>query len=379
MTTIISSTTSAEPARRSRLAIVASSAYGLERDCRHIVGHALKRGNAVLCAAPGFPIGVAGSGALAGASLMNLPTEENAPHLTNTARARTALDRAFTDWRPDTVLASDLGAVPIAQRTARRARLAHVSCLLSDVPTLPTSGFLGRIGIRRALTRALNGCRTIFVADPSVTEHLANLGIAGRSAANSVVVGTGISLADIAQRPLPEIDDGIRFAVVVEPEDDGTVPFWTDISRRLGKHGHATVVVKTRPASPFAAGSSLIAARTGPGQEDESSLAGWIAEAHVLIQLAAPQVFADSIMVALAIGRPLLAIDTPAHRRLIDERVNGVLLPSPDADAIVAGAASLLRRPDLFPSMARASRAKAERHFDATAFATRILDALQLR
>ena len=83
-------------------------------------------------------------------------------------------------------------------------------------------------------------------------------------------------------------------------------------------------------------------------------------------------------MTALAIGRPLLALDTPAHRRLIDERVNGVLLPSPDADAIVAGAASLLRRPDLFPSMARASRAKAERHFDASAFATRILDTLQL-
>ena len=264
MATIISSTTGVEPARRSRLAIVASSAYTLERDCRHIVTHALKRGNAVLCAAPGFPIGVAGSGALAGASLMNLPTQENAPRLMDTARARSALDRAFTDWRPDTVLASDLGAIPLSQRTARRARLAHVSGLLSDTPELPTSSFLGRIGIKHALTRALNGCRTIFVADPSVTEHLARLGIAGRSAANTMTVGAGISLADTAQQPLPEIDDGIRFAVVVEPEDDGTVPFWTEISRRLGEHGHTTVVVKKRPASPLAAGTSLIATPAGP-------------------------------------------------------------------------------------------------------------------
>jgi glycosyltransferase involved in cell wall biosynthesis len=67
------------------------------------------------------------------------------------------------------------------------------------------------------------------------------------------------------------------------------------------------------------------------------------------------------LLQALAAGRPILATDVAGCRETVDERVNGCLVAPRDAAALADAMESFLRRPDLIPAMARASRAKAER------------------
>ena len=59
-------------------------------------------------------------------------------------------------------------------------------------------------------------------------------------------------------------------------------------------------------------------------------------------------------------------------RETVDERVNGVLVAPRDPEALAEAMESFLRRPDLIPAMARASRGKAER-FDSVAAVRRTM------
>jgi glycosyltransferase involved in cell wall biosynthesis len=73
------------------------------------------------------------------------------------------------------------------------------------------------------------------------------------------------------------------------------------------------------------------------------------------------------VLEALAMGRPVITTNAPGCRDTVDERVNGCLVSPGDPAALAAAMQTFLKRPDLIPHLARASRAKAERRFDATA------------
>ena len=71
-----------------------------------------------------------------------------------------------------------------------------------------------------------------------------------------------------------------------------------------------------------------------------------------------------SVLEAMAAGRPIITTNGPGCRETVDERINGCLVPPSDPTALAASMETFLKRPDLIPSLARASRAKAERRFD---------------
>jgi glycosyltransferase involved in cell wall biosynthesis len=88
--------------------------------------------------------------------------------------------------------------------------------------------------------------------------------------------------------------------------------------------------------------------------------------------------FAHEVAEAMACGRPAITTDVPGCRETVDERVSGVLVPPRDAMALASAIESFLRRPDLIPWMAQASRHKAERRFDAQAVNRTLLRLLGL-
>ena len=67
------------------------------------------------------------------------------------------------------------------------------------------------------------------------------------------------------------------------------------------------------------------------------------------------------VLEAMAAGRPIITSDIIGCRDTVDERVNGCLVKAGDAEALAVAMESFLKRPDLIPPIARASRAKAER------------------
>jgi glycosyltransferase involved in cell wall biosynthesis len=67
------------------------------------------------------------------------------------------------------------------------------------------------------------------------------------------------------------------------------------------------------------------------------------------------------VLEAMAAGRPIITTNVAGCRDTVDERVNGCLVEPGNARSLAEAMESFLKRPDLIPPIARASRAKAER------------------
>ncbi len=97
---------------------------------------------------------------------------------------------------------------------------------------------------------------------------------------------------------------------------------------------------------------------------DGRDMAKSIGRCHVFVHTAHDASVPDGALHALSMGRPLIASDAAGSRELVDERVNGCLFKPGDPASLVSAMESFLKRPDLIPAMARASRQKAERRYD---------------
>ena len=77
-------------------------------------------------------------------------------------------------------------------------------------------------------------------------------------------------------------------------------------------------------------------------------------------------------------GRPVITSTSRGCRVVVREAGNGLLVRAGDAAALAGAMARLLQRPDLIPSMSRASRQLAESQFDSRRINALLLSALDL-
>lgn len=84
-----------------------------------------------------------------------------------------------------------------------------------------------------------------------------------------------------------------------------------------------------------------------------------------------------SIQEAMAMGLPVITTDVPGCRDLIDEGLNGFLIPPRDPEALADAITRFIVYPELRQMMGHQSRVAAEREFDAAAINTRIIAALE--
>lgn len=104
----------------------------------------------------------------------------------------------------------------------------------------------------------------------------------------------------------------------------------------------------------------------------------YLARAHVLVLPARCDVIPQSLMEAAAIGRPIITSTSRGCRAVVREGENGMIVPAGDATALGGAMARVLLRPDLIPSMARASRQLAETQFDSRRINALLRNALDL-
>jgi glycosyltransferase involved in cell wall biosynthesis len=89
-----------------------------------------------------------------------------------------------------------------------------------------------------------------------------------------------------------------------------------------------------------------------------------LAECHIFVYPAHAEGMPQPVLEAMAAGRPIITTNVAGCRDTVDERVNGCLVEAGNARALAAAMESFLKRPDLIPPIARASRTKAERFCD---------------
>jgi glycosyltransferase involved in cell wall biosynthesis len=104
----------------------------------------------------------------------------------------------------------------------------------------------------------------------------------------------------------------------------------------------------------------------------------YIARAHAIVLPARGDTIPKPLVEAIAMGRPVITSTARGCRAAVREGSNGMLVPSGDPTALALAMARLLLRPDLIPSMSRASRELAESQFDCRRVNAQLLDALDL-
>jgi glycosyltransferase involved in cell wall biosynthesis len=71
-----------------------------------------------------------------------------------------------------------------------------------------------------------------------------------------------------------------------------------------------------------------------------------------------------ALLEAAAMGKPLITTDTVGCREVVDDRVNGFLVPVKDAEALARTMVRLIKNPEMRERMGTAGREKMQREFD---------------
>ena len=183
-------------------------------------------------------------------------------------------------------------------------------------------------------------------------------------------------------QPLPPVNNGLVFLMIARLDEAKGVRDYCEAARiAKAKAPNATFQLAGTPGTAKTAISgdaikSYADCVTYVGELDDVRTA--LGKCHVYVYPSHAEGMPRSVLEALAAGRPIITTNVPGCRDTVDERINGCLVPPADVPGLAIGMESFLKRPDLIPSLARASRAKAERRFDVTAVNRTLLGVLGL-
>lgn len=372
--------------RGRRVALIASFAPSLVIFRADLIQRLVGLGHEVLCLAPDFDAGVRAQVEALGAETGDYPLARRGLNPIEDIASLRALRAALVRFRPDVVM----GYTPKpAIYGALAARMAGVPRIVPMITGLGYA-FLGE-GPRHRLVRAITSrlyARAFRVSHAAIFHNKDDLAQLQRARvlpaglAAHVVGGSGVDLTRFPEQPLPPI--GPADGPASGPPASGQGLTFLMIARLLRYKGvvdYCRAARAVRLQAPSARFLLVGPEEQGPGGLTAAALAEWsdcvtylgpqadvrpfLAQCHVFVLPSHDgEGLPRTILEALATGRPVITTQSRGCRETVDERVNGCLTPIGDPAALAEAMQSFLRRPDLIPAMARASRRKAERLFD---------------
>lgn len=367
-----------------RVAVIAPSGDILLHEQADFIATLLARQHAVLALVPEADAAILPALAGRGLSAAVYPLPGTAPTYLAGRKSIAGLTAAMTEWRPHAVLACGLRSAMLGATAARMAGIERRVCLVRSLPrtVVADDGKVASWGWRRLLRKGLRASHAIVLHNEAQRSRLLAAGLLPPSAVVAVVAGDGVDITAWQPQRLPPLAaagvPALSFLMLGRLDaSNGAVEFCEA----------ARLVHKSAPETRFVLSGQ-------PGDIDPAVLAGYadcvefvdrqadprplIAAAHVVVATPRDDGPPRALLEALAAGRPVIASDISGCREAVDERVNGVLIRPGDGPALAAAIMGYLKRPDLIPAMARASRSKAERRFDVNAVNAALLAACGL-
>lgn len=300
-------------------------------------------------------------------------------------------ERAIADhlrqFAPHIVVASGPRTASLGVTLGKAAGAARIVLIVNGLAALgadgsDAGGWLREANTRRRRKATIAGASVVVFHNPDDPRTLIADDLMPAGKPHIVTAGSGIDLARFAEAPLPPFGDGLAFLMLARLDPaQGVATFAEAASRVKEKAPGARFLVAGPEGSPPDGLTAASLARYKGAVEylgDVADVRPLIAAAHVLVHPSLSEGLPGALLEGLAMGRPLIASDIPGSRTTIDERVNGVLVPAGRAEELATAIQSFLKRPDLIPAMARASRAKAERLFDERTVIAQMIEAMQL-
>ncbi len=353
-----------------RVAIIAPDGLSLLRQRSELITDILARRHSVLALVPEHAAQSIPALAERGIAAATFPYKSDQPSILTDRQTVAAIAAQLADWRAHVALCYGVKTLSLGALAAKKSRVTRRVGLIT---ALPPAMILGSNATPSWAWRRLmrSGFKALDAAICHNERHRAQLDAGGylpRTIEITNVAGSGVDLTRYAMQPLlPMVNDrrtALNFAMIARLDAAKGVIEFCDA---------AAQIKKTAPDSQF-----ILSGRDGDLDRtllsgysdsveiigDQGDAAALLAAAHVIVLPSWGEAMPRILLEALAIGRPIITTDIPGARETVDERVNGVIVPPKNVDALVAAMESFIARPDLIPSMARASRSKAERRFD---------------
>ena len=293
-------------------------------------------------------------------------------------------------WRPDAVFASGRGTALLGVKAARASGARRVVMLLDDLAMVEAGAGEGRRTWLAGELQRRRRAQALRAADLVVFRSDAdrNWLLADRSLVDDqpslVLPGPGIDLGAFPEAPLPPIAGGLAFLMPVSGAEPAAIATYVAAARivrarapgirlAIGLDGTAG---RSRAAvlEPAAHGESGLVTFLGPHRD----LRDWrpaIAAAHAVVHWGEGADICGVLSAAMSLGRPVILPTEANTWPALRDGENGIAARAATPEGLADGMLALLKRPDLIPRMARASRARAVAMLDERRLAQRLLAA----
>lgn len=366
-----------------RIAFVCPGGTALRHLREMLVGELMSQGRQVLVVAPSVSSVNAHALSVMGADHASYAPETGSSlKLFADWKAIGAVRQALAAWSPDAVVAYGGQTMVYGALAAKGAGVARTVVVADGLPEHRFSGPLApdempawRYG------QALRAADAAIFHNGDDLALLKKLGVVPAALAVSITPGIGVDLERLTLQPLPALGQGLVFLMIA------------GLDRRRGVLDYCAAARALRRRAPSSRFLLAVLPDAGAHGVDQAELANCpdiefvgvaedhtelLHEAHVFVYPSSAEGMPYPVLQAMAAGRPILTTDVPGCRDTVDERVNGCLVPPREVEALAEAMESYLRRPDLIPAMARASRAKVERFASAASVKRTMLDALAI-
>lgn len=356
-----------------RVAIIGPDWRSLVRLRGDLIAHLRKRGHRVLCLAPLDPLADTfgahvGRLEALGVECSSYPLESADLRFFADRKTVSALAEKLAGWRPHVAVGYQPKPMLLGALAARKARVPRIVTIVSNLG-------LELAGPEEPAWRWQWLARAAFRASHAIVFHnhadrrrLDALGLLPERANTRVVPGAGVDLDHHAAQPLPPATHGLTFLMLSPLQlEKGVLAFCAAARQVRAWHSETRFVL----AGPDGAGSGALRpvdleAFTGlvEVRGDHDDVRPLFAEAHVVVLPSVREGMSRTLIEALANARPIITSNIPGCRETVDESINGIIVPPQDAGSLAEAMQHLIRRRELLPAMAHASRLKAERLFD---------------
>lgn len=351
-----------------RVAIVSDAGESLQQLRGSLFAEIVARRHRILMIAPEFSERDVRALDDIGVERAAFSADGNGLRLFSDWKAIGALKSILAGWAPHVVMGC--GSRPMIY-AALAARSAGVDRIVVLIDTLPQQRFAGALAADEL--PAWRYGQALRAADEAVFYNrddislLKRLGLLPPALPTIVVPGAGVDLQRFSAAPLPPLNHGLVFLMIGALDRRKGVIEYCEAAREVRARAPNTrFLLAGAPAegqlglTPHdLSGYATAVDYLGAGED----VAALLAQCHIFVYPSHAEGMPQPVLEAMAAGRPIITTDVAGCRDTVDERVNGCLVEAGDTRALAAAMESFLKRPDLIPSIARASRAKAERSF----------------
>jgi glycosyltransferase involved in cell wall biosynthesis len=366
-----------------RVAVVCTSGEPLQLLRRSLMSEIAARRHKILVVAPEFTAADIHALEEIGAERAVFADQHNGLKLFADWKAIGALKGILAAWAPHTVFGCGAKPMIYAALAAHGAGAERVVLLVNSLPEHRFTGALAADEMPAwRYSQAMRAADEAVFFNRDDLGLLKRLGILPSALPTTVVVGAGVDLAQHGMLPLPPLHDGLVFLMVAELDRRRGVVEYCGAARELrerapncrfllaGSPGEGALSMQPDEIAAYGPAVEYL----GPAQDIRALLA----MSHIFVYPSHGEGMPQPVLEAMSAGRPIVTTDVAGCRDTVDDRVNGCFAEPRVARSLAAAMESFLKRPDLIPPIARASRAKAERFCGVDTVNRSLLSALAL-